>query len=139
MSPQDMANCAYALSIMSFDIENPSDVSFRGAHESLISMITSAGRVLLPMASTADNSNSSDDDALDDSYGSNVDHSIDAENLDIVNDDDDARSSASSVRQDERSIKPRGRQQHHHQSALSKVEIEQLRIFAHYVKVCMIQ
>mmetsp|Transcript_18013 Transcript_18013/g.39954 ORF Transcript_18013/g.39954 Transcript_18013/m.39954 type:complete len:480 (+) Transcript_18013:3-1442(+) len=49
MSPQDVANCAYGLSILSFDIENPSDVAFRGVHETLLSIIKEAGRGALPL------------------------------------------------------------------------------------------
>ena len=46
MSPQDVANCAYGLSLMCFDIEDPSDVSFRGTHETMLSIINRAGRGL---------------------------------------------------------------------------------------------
>jgi hypothetical protein len=50
MTPQDVANCAYGLSILSFDIQNPSDVAFRGVHETLLSIIKTAGRGALPLA-----------------------------------------------------------------------------------------
>lgn len=36
LSPQDVANCAYGLSILTFDIRNPSDVGFRGSQEVLL-------------------------------------------------------------------------------------------------------
>lgn len=39
MAPQDVANCAYALAILTFDIKEPSDPAFRGAHEVLLNTI----------------------------------------------------------------------------------------------------
>lgn len=39
MAPQDVANCAYALAILTFDIKEPSDPAFRGAHEVMLNTI----------------------------------------------------------------------------------------------------
>lgn len=39
MSPQDIANSAYAFAILSFDSENTYDAIFRGIHETLLSTI----------------------------------------------------------------------------------------------------
>ena len=42
MSPQDVANCAYGLAIISFDAANPSDAAFRGTHETLLAKLRKA-------------------------------------------------------------------------------------------------
>ena len=144
MSPQDMANCAYGLSIMSFDIENPSDVSFRGAHESLISMIKSSGRVLLPTIMTHNDDgsssstsrsrnvgdNTSDDDYIDgvlDTNATTTTTSIET----LLNSNRSSSSCSSSTSSiDQRRWKKSAQ-------LLSREEIEQLRIFAHYVKVLL--
>eukprot|EP01038_Epipyxis_sp_PR26KG_P007355 gene7355-10025_t len=47
MTPQEVANCAYGLCILSFDIENPSEAALRGANEVLLSTIRTAGRSLM--------------------------------------------------------------------------------------------
>ncbi len=39
MTSQDLANCAYGLSILSFDSMTPSDAAFRGVHECLLGAI----------------------------------------------------------------------------------------------------
>ena len=39
MNPQDVANCAYGLAILAFDTEEPSEASFRGAHEVMLNTI----------------------------------------------------------------------------------------------------
>ena len=39
MSPRDMANCAYGFALLAFDTLNPFDVAFRGVHEALLSII----------------------------------------------------------------------------------------------------
>ena len=146
MSPQDMANCAYGLSIMSFDIENPSDVSFRGAHESLISMIKSSGRVLLPTITTHNHDdgsstgrsrnvgdNTSDDDYIDGVLDTNATTTTTSTET-LLNSNRSSSSSSSSSSStssiDQRRWKKSAQ-------LLSREEIEQLRIFAHYVKVLL--
>jgi hypothetical protein len=42
MSPQDVANCAYGIAIISFDAANPSDAAFRGTHETLLTKLRKA-------------------------------------------------------------------------------------------------
>jgi hypothetical protein len=42
MSPQDVANCAYGLAIISFDAVNPSEAAFRGTHETLLAKLRQA-------------------------------------------------------------------------------------------------
>merc|ERR1711871_8772 len=39
MSPQDVANSAYGLTLLSFDTDNPLDPGFRGAHDTLINKL----------------------------------------------------------------------------------------------------
>ena len=39
MSPQDVANCAYGLTLLSFDTENALDPAFRGAHDALLNKL----------------------------------------------------------------------------------------------------
>jgi hypothetical protein len=54
MTPQDVANCAYAFAIMAFDSQTPSDASFRGAHEALLNTIQRAERrILSPTSASA--------------------------------------------------------------------------------------
>jgi len=122
MSPQDMANCAYGLSIMSFDIENPSDVSFRGAHESLMSMIKTSGRVLLPMMMMVNDNNNNDDGENDDNEVITTSSVSDARIKASSSNSSSSSSSSSSSRSKNNAL-------------LSREEIEQLRIFAHYAKV----
>lgn len=50
MSPQDLANCAYGLTLLSFDTENPLDPAFRGAHDTLLNKLQKVSR-----SSTASN------------------------------------------------------------------------------------
>jgi len=150
MSPQDMANCAYGLSIMSFDIENPSDASFRGAHESLISMIKSSGRVLLPtiMTHNDDGSSSStsrsrnvgdnisDDDYIDGVLETNAATTTTTTSIEtLLNSNRSSSSSSSSSSSTTSSIDQRRLKKS--AQLLSREEIEQLRIFAHYVKVLL--
>lgn len=42
MSPQDVANCAYGLAMMSFDAVNPSEAALRGTHETLLTKLRQA-------------------------------------------------------------------------------------------------
>ena len=42
MSPQDVANCAYGLAIISFDAVNPSEAAIRGTHETLLAKLRQA-------------------------------------------------------------------------------------------------
>jgi hypothetical protein len=39
MSPQGVANCAYGIAIIAFDYASPGEASFRGVHETLLSLI----------------------------------------------------------------------------------------------------
>jgi hypothetical protein len=143
MSPQDMANCAYGLSIMSFDIENPSDVSFRGAHESLISMIKSSGRVLLPRIMTQNENDGGSSSSSTSSSGNVADTSDDGGVLDTIAATPttiNVLSSVESLLDSNRSGSSRSIDQRRWKKSaqlLSREEIEQLRIFAHYVKVLL--
>ena len=47
MNPQDVANCAYGLAILSFDTEEPSEASFRGAHEVMLNTIRKTDAALV--------------------------------------------------------------------------------------------
>jgi len=141
-----MANSAYGLSIMSFDIENPSDVSFRGAHESLISMIKSSGRVLLPMMMITDDNDDDDDDRdnINDGNDNTDDITDNIDDIDLNNINPILKGSSLLVTPIETtidvihsSIHNSNNRKRRRKSALllSREEIEQLRIFAHYVKV----
>ncbi len=44
MSPQDVANCAYGLTLLSFDTTNPMDPGFRGAHDALVNKLQTISR-----------------------------------------------------------------------------------------------
>ena len=52
MSPQDVANCAYGLTLLTFDTENPLDPGFRGAHDALINKLQAMSK--LPTSSNVE-------------------------------------------------------------------------------------
>ena len=50
MSPQDVANSAYGLSLLAFDSQNPQDAAFRGCHEVLLNTIRRTQRTTASIA-----------------------------------------------------------------------------------------
>lgn len=50
MSPQDVANSAYGLSLLAFDSQNPQDAAFRGCHEVLLNLIRRTQRTSASIA-----------------------------------------------------------------------------------------
>lgn len=114
MSPKAVANSAYSLCLIAFDAEDVFDAAFRGAHETLLSIITKAGRVL-----GATKQLNPGDEQFD--YPTDVaDISVADAPINSINSTDTATAATDT---DDEAV------------PLMVQEIEQLRIFAHYVKV----
>lgn len=150
MSPQDIANCAYGFALLAFDTQYPFDVAFRGAHEELLRIINFKTRKYLRDDNSCHRSTSTDLGIIDNATGEYMGGGGMVENINAKGDFGMLRVLGASARSGEEEeegddlLIEDGEQVLHkgvhieigrslQAFPLQDREIEQLRIFCHYV------